>query len=58
MEWPRHYGAIYFEARDTIIDGGAPYYREDLRRASELAAGSIRFVDVGTSGGVWRLERG
>ena len=48
----------YLEAGDTIIDGGNSYYVDDLRRASELAAGSIHYVDVGTSGGVWGLERG
>jgi 6-phosphogluconate dehydrogenase len=48
----------YLEAGDTIIDGGNSYYVDDLRRASELASGSIHYVDVGTSGGVWGLERG
>jgi len=43
---------------DTIIDGGNSYYRDDLRRAKELAARGIHYVDCGTSGGVWGLERG
>jgi 6-phosphogluconate dehydrogenase len=46
------------EAGDTIIDGGNSYYVDDLRRARELASRSINYVDVGTSGGVWGLERG
>jgi len=43
---------------DTIIDGGNSYYIDDIRRAKELAAKGIHYVDVGTSGGVWGLERG
>lgn len=43
---------------DIIIDGGNSYYRDDIRRAGELAEKGIRYVDVGTSGGVWGLERG
>jgi 6-phosphogluconate dehydrogenase len=46
------------EAGDTIIDGGNSYYIDDIRRAKRLAAKSIGYVDVGTSGGVWGLERG
>ncbi len=46
----------YLEAGDTIIDGGNSYYVDDLHRASELVAGNIHYVDVGTSGG--GLERG
>ena len=46
------------EAGDTIIDGGNSYYVDDIRRAKELAARKIHYVDVGTSGGVWGLERG
>ncbi|MGH9447533.1 MAG: NAD(P)-binding domain-containing protein, partial [Terriglobia bacterium] len=38
---------------DTIIDGGNSYYVDDIRRAKELKAKGIRYVDVGTSGGVW-----
>jgi 6-phosphogluconate dehydrogenase len=43
---------------DTIIDGGNSYYIDDIRRAKELAPKGIEYVDVGTSGGVWGLERG
>src|ERR1700736_1781373 len=46
------------EPGDTIIDGGNSYYVDDIRRAKELAASGIHYVDVGTSGGVWGLERG
>jgi 6-phosphogluconate dehydrogenase len=43
---------------DILIDGGNSYYVDDLRRAKELAQKGIHYVDVGTSGGVWGLERG
>ncbi len=43
---------------DVLIDGGNSYFKEDLRRASMLAARGIHFLDVGTSGGVYGLERG
>jgi 6-phosphogluconate dehydrogenase len=43
---------------DILIDGGNSYYIDDLRRAKELASRRIHYVDVGTSGGVWGLERG
>jgi 6-phosphogluconate dehydrogenase len=43
---------------DILIDGGNSYYIDDIRRAKELAAKKIRYIDVGTSGGVWGLERG
>jgi len=46
------------EPGDTIIDGGNSYYIDDIRRAKELAVKKIHYVDVGTSGGVWGLERG
>lgn len=46
------------EKDDIIIDGGNSYYIDDIRRAKELAPKGIRYVDVGTSGGVWGLERG
>ena len=46
------------EAGDILIDGGNSYYVDDIRRAKELAARKIHYVDVGTSGGVWGLERG
>jgi 6-phosphogluconate dehydrogenase len=50
--------APHLEAGDILIDGGNSYYIDDIRRAKELAAKGIRYVDVGTSGGVWGLERG
>src|SRR5262249_22897177 len=46
------------EAGDILIDGGNSYYVDDIRRAKELSAKKIHYVDVGTSGGVWGLERG
>src|SRR5437660_9891489 len=46
------------QAEDILIDGGNSYYVDDIRRAKELAAKRIHYVDVGTSGGVWGLERG
>jgi 6-phosphogluconate dehydrogenase len=46
------------EAGDTLIDGGNSYYIDDIRRAKDLAPKKIHYVDVGTSGGVWGLERG
>jgi len=46
------------DAGDIVIDGGNSYYHDDLRRAHELATKSIHYVDVGTSGGVFGLERG
>src|SRR5437879_13205482 len=46
------------EAGDILIDGGNSYYVDDIRRAQELAEKRIHYVDVGTSGGVWGLERG
>ena len=46
------------ERDDILIDGGNSYYVDDIRRAKELAPKGIHYVDVGTSGGVWGLERG
>jgi 6-phosphogluconate dehydrogenase len=46
------------ERDDIIIDGGNSYYIDDIRRAKELSAKGLHYVDVGTSGGVWGLERG
>jgi 6-phosphogluconate dehydrogenase len=46
------------EPGDILIDGGNSYYVDDIRRANELTAKGIHYVDVGTSGGVWGLERG
>jgi 6-phosphogluconate dehydrogenase len=48
----------HLEAEDILIDGGNSYYIDDIRRAKELAPKRIHYVDVGTSGGVWGLERG
>jgi 6-phosphogluconate dehydrogenase len=45
-------------AGDTIVDGGNSHYHDDIRRAGALASGGLHYVDVGTSGGVWGLERG
>ena len=46
------------EKEDILIDGGNSYYIDDIRRAEELKAKGLHYVDVGTSGGVWGLERG
>jgi 6-phosphogluconate dehydrogenase len=46
------------EAGDTVIDGGNSYYIDDIRRSQELAPKQLDYVDVGTSGGVWGLDRG
>jgi len=46
------------EPGDTLIDGGNSYYIDDIRRSKELAPKGIQYIDVGTSGGVWGLERG
>ena len=48
----------YLESGDILIDGGNSYYIDDIRRAKTLAPQGIHYVDVGTSGGVWGLERG
>jgi 6-phosphogluconate dehydrogenase len=48
----------HLEAEDILIDGGNSYYIDDIRRAKELAPKGIHYIDVGTSGGVWGLERG
>src|SRR5262245_40441003 len=50
--------AEHLEPGDTIIDGGNSYFKDDVRRARTLAAEQIQYVDVGTSGGVYGLERG
>ncbi len=50
--------APHLEKGDILIDGGNSYYIDDIRRAKELAPKGINYVDVGTSGGVWGLERG
>ena len=46
------------EAGDAVIDGGNTFYKDDIRRAAELGTRGLHYVDVGTSGGVWGLERG
>ena len=48
----------HLEPEDILIDGGNSYYIDDIRRAKELTPKGIHYVDVGTSGGVWGLERG
>jgi 6-phosphogluconate dehydrogenase len=48
----------HLEPGDILIDGGNSYYVDDIRRAKELAEKGVHYVDVGTSGGVWGLERG
>jgi 6-phosphogluconate dehydrogenase len=50
--------AALMDRDDTVIDGGNTYYRDDMRRAEELSAKGIHYIDCGTSGGVWGLERG
>ena len=50
--------AEFLDAGDIIIDGGNSYFKDDLRRERQLAEQGIHYVDVGTSGGVWGLERG
>jgi 6-phosphogluconate dehydrogenase len=47
-----------FDPGDAIIDGGNSYYRDDITRSQQLAAKNIHYIDCGTSGGVWGLERG
>ncbi|MBV8891307.1 MAG: decarboxylating 6-phosphogluconate dehydrogenase [Acidobacteria bacterium] len=48
----------YFQKGDIIIDGGNSYFKDDIRRSKQLRGKGIHYVDVGTSGGVWGLERG
>ena len=48
----------HLAAGDTVIDGGNSYYHDDITRATRLAKSGLHFVDMGTSGGVWGLERG
>jgi 6-phosphogluconate dehydrogenase len=50
--------SAHLQAGDIVIDGGNSYYIDDIRRAKELKARGIHYADVGTSGGVWGLERG
>jgi 6-phosphogluconate dehydrogenase len=46
------------DAGDIIIDGGNSYYKDDVRRAKTLRERGLRYVDIGTSGGIWGVERG
>jgi 6-phosphogluconate dehydrogenase len=50
--------AQYMQAGDAIIDGGNSYFKDDVRRAGQLKSKGIHYIDVGTSGGVWGLDRG
>ncbi|MEW4949575.1 phosphogluconate dehydrogenase (NAD(+)-dependent, decarboxylating) [Pseudomonas asiatica] len=50
--------AELLEPGDAIIDGGNTFYKDDMRRAAELAKRGLHYLDVGTSGGVWGLDRG
>ncbi len=50
--------AAEMESGDTIIDGGNSFYKDDIRRAAEFKKKSINYIDAGTSGGVWGVERG
>src|SRR6516165_1356482 len=48
----------HLERGDILIDGGNSYYVDDIRRAKDLTSKGIRYVDVGTSGGIWGFDRG
>jgi len=48
----------HLEAEDVVIDGGNSYYHDDIRRAKKMRSGGFEYLDVGTSGGIWGLERG
>ena len=50
--------ARYLEAGDAIIDGGNSYFKDDVRRSKQLQAKGLHYIDVGTSGGVWGIDRG
>ena len=54
----RSSSAAFWSRDDIIIDGGNSFYKDDIRRAKKLAEKGIRYVDCGTSGGVWGIERG
>ena len=58
MDGTLHELAPKLDVGDIVIDGGNSYYIDDIRRAKDLSAKGIHYVDVGTSGGVWGLERG
>ncbi|MDP9120781.1 MAG: decarboxylating 6-phosphogluconate dehydrogenase [Acidobacteriota bacterium] len=53
-----HEVAALLSPGDVVIDGGNTYYKDDVRRARELAARGVHYMDAGTSGGIWGLERG
>src|SRR5579875_3619676 len=55
---PKPRAVWIMEPDDVIIDGGNSFYKDDIRRAAELSKRGIHYVDAGTSGGVWGLERG
>ena len=50
--------AQHLQAGDAIIDGGNSYFKDDVRRAGQLKTQGIHYIDVGTSGGVWGIDRG
>ncbi|MEP6540542.1 MAG: phosphogluconate dehydrogenase (NAD(+)-dependent, decarboxylating), partial [Bryobacteraceae bacterium] len=50
--------SVLMKPGDILVDGGNSYYIDDIRRAKELAKSGIHYVDVGTSGGIWGMERG
>src|SRR5258708_22484618 len=50
--------AQHMQAGDAIIDGGNSYFKDDVRRANELKSKGIHYIDIGTSGGVWGIDRG
>ena len=50
--------AQYLQAGDAIIDGGNSYFKDDVRRSKQLQAKGLHYIDVGTSGGVWGIDRG
>ena len=53
-----HALAAHLDAGDTIVDGGNSYFKDDVRRAAALSDSGVHYVDVGTSGGIWGLDRG
>jgi len=58
VDWTIHELALHLNPGDIVIDGGNSYYPEDIRRAKDLARRTVHHIDVGTSGGIWGLERG
>src|SRR5262249_8122915 len=56
-ETVRELGSL-LETGDMVIDGGNSFYKDDIRRARQLKEKGVRYVDCGTSGGIWGLERG